>query len=46
MKEATSKFFKRLIAAALIFIVPFILDFILKKFSIPGFSSENPFCAL
>ena len=45
MKEATSKFFKRLIAAALVFIVPFILDFILKMFDIPGLSSSNPFCA-
>lgn len=38
MKQAQSRFIKRLIAAALIFIVPFILEFILDKM---GFSVEG-----
>lgn len=38
MKKAQGRFVKRLIAAALIFIVPFILEFILEKF---GISVEN-----
>ena len=42
MKDATKHFVHRLIAAALIFIIPFILDFLLKIFSIPGLN--NPFC--
>lgn len=45
MKKVTTRFTKRLIAAALIFIIPFILDFILKMFNIPGLNAENPFCA-
>lgn len=43
IKKVSSRFTKRLIAAALIFIAPFILDFILKMFSIPGLN--DPFCA-
>ena len=38
MKKAQSRFVKRLIAAALIFVVPFILEFILEKF---GFSVKD-----
>lgn len=45
MKKATGKFFKRLIVAAIIFIIPFILEFILKMFHLPGLDSKNPFCA-
>lgn len=45
MKKVTSRFVRRLIAAALIFIVPFILDFILRIFNIPGLNASNPFCA-
>lgn len=45
MKKVTSRFVHRLIAAALIFIVPFILDFILRIFNIPGLNASNPFCA-
>ncbi len=45
MKKVTSRFVHRLIAAALIFIIPFILDFILRIFDIPGLNASNPFCA-
>lgn len=45
MKKATGKFFKRLIVAAIIFIIPFILEFILGIFHLPGLNSNNPFCA-
>ncbi len=45
MRKVTTRFAKRIIAAALIFIIPFILDFILKMFNIPGLNAENPFCA-
>ena len=45
MKKATGKFFKRLIVAAIIFTIPFILEFILKIFHLPGLDSTNPFCA-
>lgn len=45
MKKATGKFFKRLIVAAIIFIIPFILEFILRIFHLPGLNSNNPFCA-
>ncbi len=45
MKKVTSRFTKRLIAAALIFLIPFVLDFILRMFNIPGLNAENPFCA-
>lgn len=45
MKKATGKFFKRLIVAAIIFIIPFILEFILKMFKLPGLSDTNPFCS-
>lgn len=38
MKKAQGRFVKRLIAAALIFIVPFILEFVLDKM---GFSAEG-----
>ena len=45
MKKVTGRFAKRLIALALVFIIPFILDFILKMFDIPGLNASNPFCA-
>jgi len=45
MKKATSKFFQRLIVAAIIFTIPFILEFILKIFHLPGLDNKNPFCA-
>ena len=45
MKKVNKRFMVRVIAVALLFIVPFILDFILKIFNIPGLSSTNPFCA-
>lgn len=45
MKKVTNRFVKRLIAAAIVFIVPFILDFVLNIFSIPGLNADNPFCA-
>ena len=44
MKKVSARFAKRLIAAALIFIIPFILDFILRMFNI-GLDAENPFCS-
>ncbi len=43
MKKAQGKFVKRLIAAALLFIIPFIIEFVLDKFNIV---SDNPFCNL
>ena len=43
MKKAQGKFVKRLIAAALLFIVPFGIEFILDKFNVAG---DNPFCNL
>lgn len=45
MKKVTGRFVRRLIAASLIFIIPFILDFVLKIFDIPGLNASNPFCA-
>lgn len=45
MKKVNKRFMIRILAVALLFIVPFILDFILKIFNIPGLSSTNPFCA-
>lgn len=45
MKKVTGRFVRRLIAAALIFIIPFILDFVLRIFDIPGLNASNPFCA-
>lgn len=45
MKKATGKFTKRLVAAVLLFLIPFILDFILAIFDIPGLDPTNPFCA-
>ena len=45
MKEATKRFIRRLIAVALLFIIPFILNFLLKIFNIPGLNASNPFCA-
>lgn len=43
LKKAQSKFLKRLIAAALLFIVPFIIEFILDRFN---FAKDNPYCNL
>lgn len=45
MKKVNGRFVRRLIAAALIFIIPFILDFVLRIFDIPGLNASNPFCA-
>lgn len=42
MKKAQGKFIKRLIAAALLFIIPFIIEFVLDKFHI----GTNGFCNL
>ena len=42
MKKASSRFGKRLLAAALVFLVPFVLDFILGMFNLPNL--DNPFC--
>lgn len=46
IKKAGSRFVRRLIAAALVFIVPLILQFVLNIFSIPGLDPNNPFCVL
>lgn len=45
IKDATKRFFRRLIAVALLFIIPFIINFILHMFNIPGLNASNPFCA-
>lgn len=45
MKKVVSRFSKRLIAAALIFIIPFVLEFILNIFNLPGLNADNLFCA-
>lgn len=45
VKEATKRFFRRLIAVALLFVIPFIINFILHMFNIPGLDASNPFCA-
>lgn len=45
MKKVTGRFTKRLIAAVLLFLIPFVLDFILAIFDIPGLDPTNPFCA-
>lgn len=46
IKKAGARFVKRLIAAALVFIVPLILQFILNIFNLPGLDPNNPFCVL
>lgn len=46
IKKAGARFVKRLIAAALVFIVPLILQFILGMFNLPGLDPNNPFCIL
>jgi len=46
IKKAGTRFVKRLIAAALIFIIPLILQFVLGLFSLPGLDPNNPFCIL
>ncbi len=45
VKKTNGKVVKRMIAAALVFLVPFLLEFILNLFEIPGLNSNNPFCA-
>ncbi len=45
MKKVISRFSKRLVAAALIFIIPFVLEFILNIFNLPGLNADNIFCA-
>ena len=44
MKDATSHMFTRLVVAAIIFILPFILDFILNLFKIDELDVNNLFC--
>lgn len=44
MKKVSGRFAKRLLAAALIFIIPLIIDFILGIFNIPGLNADRPFC--
>lgn len=44
MKKVSGRFAKRLLAAALIFIIPLIIDFILGIFNIPGLTADRPFC--
>ncbi len=46
IKKAGARFSKRLIAAALVFIIPLILQFVLGMFSLPGLDPNNPFCEL
>ena len=46
IKKAGKRFVRRLIAAALIFIIPLILQFVLGMFNIPGLDPNNPFCVL
>lgn len=43
MKKAQGKFVKRLIAAALLFLLPFIIQFILERFNM---ANDNPYCNL
>ena len=47
-KEAFKKFSTRLIAAVLLFIIPFILAFLMDIFlgNQDGYNSENPFCGI
>lgn len=45
IKKTNGRVIKRMIAAALVFLVPFLLEFILNLFEIPGLNSNNPFCA-
>ena len=44
MKEAQKRFIHRLIAIALLFVIPFLLNFVLRIFNIPGLDAKNPFC--
>ena len=44
MKDATSHMFTRLMVAAIIFLLPFILDFILNLFKIDEMDVNNLFC--
>jgi hypothetical protein len=44
MKDATSHMFTRLMVAAIIFILPFILDFIISIFNIDELDINNLFC--
>jgi hypothetical protein len=46
IKKAGGRFAKRLLAAAILFIIPLILQFLLGIFSIPGLDPSNPFCVL
>ncbi len=45
IKKTNGKVIKRLIAVALLFVIPFIISFILGLFDIPGLDASNPFCA-
>lgn len=44
MKDAQKRFIHRLIAIALLFVIPFLLNFVLRIFNIPGLDAKNPFC--
>lgn len=44
MKKVSGRFVKRLLAAALIILIPLVIDFILGLFDIPGLSATEPFC--
>ena len=48
MKSAFKKLSTRLIAAVLLFIIPFILAFLMDRFlgNVDGYDSDNPFCGL
>ncbi len=43
-KEAAKKFIKRLIAAALLFLLPLILQFFINVVEIPGINKDDPYC--
>lgn len=43
MKKAQSRFIRRLIVAALVFIVPFLIEYVLTAFKIV---SDNPYCGI
>ncbi len=44
MKKVSGRFVKRLLAAALIILIPLVIDFVLGLFDIPGLSANKPFC--
>lgn len=44
MKKTNNKFFTRIILVAVIFLLPMVLNLVLKVFKIEGINSENPLC--